>query len=339
MLYVGLDVHSNKINMTVIRQDGQVERRCQMRSVAEMIEQLKRLPGPFKAAYEASCAYGLYYEVLTPLAQQVVVAHPGRLHMIFRSKRKNDRNDADWLARLLLVDAIPAVHVPAPEVQAWRELITFRRRLAQKRTRVKNALRALLRTVGVRPARKPGLWTHRGLAWLRTLPFCQLSHAIKRDLMLDELAALTAQVARVEKHLDQIAENNLSICQLQSVPGIGPRTAEAIVAFVDDPHRFRHSKSVGSYFGLVPCQDQSGSTNRLGHITREGSATVRHLLTEAVWRGVRKSPTIARYFARVQREDPDRKKIAIVATAHYLIRVMWAMLKNGTLWRETHEAA
>jgi len=157
--------------------------------------------------------------------------------------------------------------------------------------------------------------------------------------MLDELAALTAQVARVEKHLDQIAENNLSICQLQSVPGVGPRTAEAIVAFVDDPHRFRHSKSVGSYFGLVPCQDQSGSTNRLGHITREGSATVRHLLTEAVWRGVRKSPTIARYFARVQREDPDRKKIAIVATAHYLIRVMWAMLKNGTLWRETHEAA
>src|ERR1700733_11816503 len=100
MLYVGLDVHSNKINMTVIRQDGQVEWRCQMRSVAEMIEQLKRLPGPFKAAYEASCAYGLYSEVLTPLHQQVGVARLGRLHMIFRSKPKNDRDAADWLAGL-----------------------------------------------------------------------------------------------------------------------------------------------------------------------------------------------------------------------------------------------
>jgi transposase len=338
MLYVGLDVHSSKIQMTVLRQDGQVYRRCQMRSLTEMIDHLKRLPEPFHAAYEASCAYGWYYEALTPLAQRVVVANPGKLYAIYRSRRKNDRNDADWLAKLLLVDALPPVHVPPPEVQAWRELITFRRRLVQKRTCVKNALRALLRTVGVRPARKPGLWTARGLAWLRTLQFSQLSHAIKRDLMLDELTTLTAQVARLEKHLDQIAENNLSVLQLRSIPGIGPRTAEAMVAFIDDPHRFPRSKSVGAYFGIVPCQDQSGDTNRLGHITREGSATVRHLLTEAVWRGIKKSPTIARYFARIHRDDPDRKKIAIVATAHYLARVMWAMLKNGTLWREVEQA-
>jgi transposase len=200
-------------------------------------------------------------------------------------------------------------------------------------------MRALLRTVGVRPARKPGLWTARGLAWLRGLQFSQLSHAIKRDVMLDELTTLTTQIERVEKHLDQIAENNLSVVQLRSIPGIGPRTAEAIVAFIDDPHRFPRSKTIGAYFGLVPCQDQSGDTNRLGHITREGSATVRHLLTEAVWRGIKKSPTIASYFARVHRDDPDRKKIAIVATAHYLARVMWAMLRDGTLWRESEQAA
>ena len=75
--------------------------------------------------------------------------------------------------------------------------------------------------------------------------------------------------------------------------------------------------------------------NRLGHITREGSATVRHLLTEAVWQSVRRSATIKAYLERIMRNDPDRRKIAIVATAHYLIRVMWSMLKHNTMWRES----
>ena len=117
------------------------------------------------------------------------------------------------------------------------------------------------------------------------------------------------------------------------IPGVGPRTAEAVVAYIDDASRFRRSKQVGSYFGLVPCQDQSANTNRLGHITREGPATVRKLLTEAGWQGIRHSPRIRGYFERVRGDDPKRRKIALVATAHYLIRVMHAMLRTGEVWR------
>jgi transposase len=112
------------------------------------------------------------------------------------------------------------------------------------------------------------------------------------------------------------------------------RTAEAVAAFVDDPDRFRNAKAVGRYFGLVPCQDQSGDRNRLGHITREGAPVVRQLVAEAAWQARRRSPRVRAYFERVQRDDPRRKKIALVATAHYLVRVMWAMLKHGTTWEE-----
>ncbi len=110
-----------------------------------------------------------------------------------------------------------------------------------------------------------------------------------------------------------------------------------MVAFVDDPHRFANSKKLGSYFGLVPSQDQSGSTNRMGHITKEGSATVRHLLTEAVWQASRRSPTVKAYVERITRGEKERRKIAIAATAHYLVRVMWSMLKNGTVWKENEK--
>lgn len=107
-----------------------------------------------------------------------------------------------------------------------------------------------------------------------------------------------------------------------------------MAAFVDDPHRFPHAKAVGRYFGLVPSQDQSGDRNRLGHITREGAPVVRQLVAEASWQVLRRSPTVRAFFERAQRDDPQRKKIALVATAHYLVRVMWAMLKRGTVWEE-----
>ncbi len=100
------------------------------------------------------------------------------------------------------------------------------------------------------------------------------------------------------------------------------------------PDRFRHAKAVGRYFGLVPCQGQSGDKNRMGHITREGPPVVRQLIAGAAWQACRRSPTVRRYFERVQRGEPQRKKIAVVATAHYLVRVMRAMLKRGTDWQE-----
>ncbi len=120
---------------------------------------------------------------------------------------------------------------------------------------------------------------------------------------------------------------------------MGVRTAEAVASFLDNPLRFSNSKAVGRYFGLVPSQDQSGRTNRLGHITREGSSTVRRLLTEAAWQAIRRSPTVRAYFERIRRGDPERKKIALVATAHYLIRVMYALLRRGELWQKEDQAA
>jgi transposase len=115
---------------------------------------------------------------------------------------------------------------------------------------------------------------------------------------------------------------------------VGIRTAAAVAAFVDDPQRFPNAKVVGRYFGLVPCQDQSGDKNRLGRITREGAPVVRQLVAEAAWQALRRSPTVRAYFERVRRDDPQRQKIALVATAHYLVRVMWALLKRATVWEE-----
>jgi transposase len=335
MFYVGLDIHSKHVTICVLDENGKVYRRAKVGTIHETLSSLERLPDRFEVCYEASCGYGFYHDALRPLASHVVVAHPGHLRLIFRSKHKNDRHDAEKLAKLLFLGEVPAVHVPSVDVRSWRELITCRRHLIEKRTMAKNGLRALLRSVAVNPPRRPGLWTKAGAAWLQRLAWPTATLALRRDLLLEEIEGLNRQIKRVEAELDRLADGHPAVFQLMSIPGVGVRTAEAVVSFLDDPQRFPNSKAVGRYFGLVPKQDQSGGTNRLGHITKAGSATVRRFLTEAAWQAVRRSPTVRAYFERIRRDDPQRKKIALIATAHYLARVMYALLRRDELWQES----
>src|SRR5262245_15443651 len=149
MFYVGLDIHSSRISLCALNETGQVIHRSQVRSIDEALRTLKGLPDRFEVGYEASCGYGHYHDLLRPLAARVVVAHPGQLRLIFRSKNKNDRNDAERLAKLLYLGETPTVHVPSLEVRTWRELINCRSQIIAKRTRAKNTLRALLHSAGI----------------------------------------------------------------------------------------------------------------------------------------------------------------------------------------------
>src|SRR6516162_8442285 len=216
MFHVGLDIHIKHIAICALDEKGQVVHRSQVRGIQDLLRILAGLPDRFEVCYEASCGYGHYHDVLRPLAARVVVAHPGQLRLIFRAKNKNDRNDAERLAKLLYLGEAPTVHVPSLEVRTWRELINCRSQVIAKRTRAKNALRALLRSAGVVTPRQPGLWTKKGLAWLRRLVLPTMSQQLRRDLLLEEIETLIRQVRRVEQQLNRQAQNTPAVVQLRS---------------------------------------------------------------------------------------------------------------------------
>jgi transposase len=157
------------------------------------------------------------------------------------------------------------------------------------------------------------------------------------ELELDALDEATGRIGRVEAELLKISSAHPGVALLMTIPGVRIRTAEAFCAYVDDIKRFARNRQVGTYFGLVPCQDSSAGKDRFGHITREGPATVRKLLCESAWSCVRYNPQVRAFFQRVSKGDDDRKKIAIVATAHHLCRVMAAMLRTGEVWRQQEQ--
>lgn len=332
MYSVGIDVHLGHSTICIL--DGRGNRIKEARvKTRELVDFLAKQPGPRRVCFEASLGYGPLYDRLARVAQHVAVAHPGHLRLIFKSKRKNDRVDARKLALLLHVDEVPTVYVPKLNYRSWRQLIEVRHRRVADRTRTKNRLRGLLRGAQIEAPYR--LWTKKGLAWLRRVTWPTEDAALHCDLLLDDLAQQEARLRRIERRLNEIAAGHPGVQLLQTIPGVGPRTAEAMVAYVVDARRFRSSRQIGSYLGLVPCQDQSADRNRLGHITREGPATLRKLLVEAAWQGIRRDERLRRTFERVRHDDPGRKKIALVATAHYMARCMLAMLRNGESWRGT----
>jgi transposase len=331
--YVGIDVHQAMSSVCILDESGKQERAFTVRGPwPKLMEQLRLEgeKGPLAVCYEASNGYGFLHDQFSKFAQSVAVAHPGKLRLIFRSKRKNDRLDAERLAKVLFLGEVPEVYVPGHNVRAHRRLITFRTKEVNTRTCVKNRLRGLLRRNGILPVKS--LWSRRGLVWLASLELDSPT-ALERDLLLDELAQAAVRIKRVEKELNRIAKAHPAIALLRTIPGVGVRTAEAIVAWVDRPERFSRYNTIGAYFGLVPSQDASAGVERMGHITRQGPPVVRRLLIEAAWQAVRRSADFRARFEHHLRKDPARRKIAIVAIAHELVRIMRAMLLSGTPYR------
>lgn len=342
MKYIGLDVHVQSSVMCMVDEAGVVIKRQTVRggvsAVAAAVGQLAKDGGPVAVAFEASCGYGPMHAAIAPICGRVVVVHPKKVRAITSSRRKNDRNDAEMLARLLQCDMLPDVWVPSADMQAWRRLIEDRGSWVRRRTACKNRIRALLRDRGVEvpAAIRRKLWTSDGRAWLEQLTFDHPSHRVRLTLQLQELHACESAIATLTGELDRIAARDPRVKLLQTIPGVGPRTAEAFVAWVDDPARFGRIKSIGCYFGLVPSQDQSGGRNQLGRITKEGPAEVRRLLCEAAWIAVRRSPSMAARFKELCRGQSQRRRTAAVAIAHRLCRAMLSMLRSNTPWQEHH---
>ncbi len=333
MLSIGLDYHMLLSVICALDLNGKIIFHRTIHGTMDiLIEELKKIKKPFKICFEASTGYGTLYEQLLalPKAKEVKVVHPGKVRLIFRAKRKSDKIDSKKLATLLFLDELPEVYVPSVNVRSWRTLINHRNHLANDRQRVRNTIRAFLRHRAIKAPK--GLWTKAGRYWLSSLEFTMPMDAIQRDCMLSRLEQADDLIKRVEKELNKIAAKHPGARLLQTIPGVGPRTAEAIIAYIDNPKRFSRTRCIGDYFGMVPELDASAGKYRYGHITKDGPSVVRKMITEAAWQGIQRSEVLRKRFEQYLRKDKQRRRIAIVAVGHFMLRAMLSMLKHNKEW-------
>jgi transposase len=254
-------------------------------------------------------------------------------------KRKTDRDDARRLAEVYRLGKFPAVMLPDKEVRERRALIEHRQRLVGRRVALQNRLRAILVSQGLPAPVGARAWTRLGRAGIaaqaRPLAECGPRELWRGrlHLTLTELEQVQGLLSQAEAKLDALAKDDAGVQLLQTIPGVGPRTAEAIVAFLPEPARFRTSKQVSAYGGLVPRQYQSADTDHRGRITKRGPRTLRKLLVECAWVMLRYNRWARSVYERLTHGGKTRKKQAIVALARRLLVRSWAMLRDGTAWR------
>jgi transposase len=150
---------------------------------------------------------------------------------------------------------------------------------------------------------------------------------------LAEYRQTLALLKQAETRLDALAGADQGVRILESIPGVGSRTAEVVVAYLGEPKRFQTAKQVSAYAGLVPRQYQSGENDRRGRITRRGPALLRKLLVECAWVMLRYNRWAQVVYVRLCR-GKARKKQAIVALARKLLVRCWAMLRDKARWRD-----
>lgn len=295
---------------------------------------------PNRVVFEICSSAGWVYDIVKALGIEVEVANPNTQAWRWKNvKRKNDRDDALKLAQLSAMHQLPTVHMPKRQVRQKRSLIQYRQRLVKRRTQIKNNIRSILDKEGLRLVSGKSGWSKQSLTKLRHMSLsmekCGFDNLWRGQLHveLDMLEATEKCLGDVTAKLDEQAKSDEQIQRLQTAAGVGPRLAEAIVAFVDEPERFASGKQVGCYAGLTPKQYQSGSMDRRGRISGQGNKLLRALLVEVSWLGLRHNVWMRETYERLLRGSPSRRKIAITAVARKLLVRCWAMLRDEQPWR------
>ena len=299
-----------------------------------------------RIVFEICSIAGWVYDIAFALVNEVEVADVnGQAWRWKNVKSKTDRKDSLKLAQLSSMGQLNCVHIPKKEVRQKRSLITFRQSLVGRRTQIKNSIHSILDKEGlghVLPKGRKG-WTKRSIKMLsnlsQKLEDCSVDSTWRGQLYIElaELERVGEKIAELEVKLDKLAEDDKHIRVLRTIKGVGPRLSEAVAAFLDEPSRFSNGKQVGSYAGLTPRQYQSGQMNRQGRISGQGNKLLRSLLVEVSWLGLRHNSWMRETYQRVLRGSASRKKIAITAVARKLLVLCWAMMRDGTEWREVKQ--
>jgi len=247
---------------------------------------------------------------------------------------KTDRNDAELLARLSASGQLRTVEVPPRDIRQWRLAIHHRHELVRCRTRIKNRIRALLRNELQPPVKN--LWSVKGLRFAASQakdPGACTPDERWRGVLSMELARykeIQAHITTASKQLDALVDARPAAALLTTIPGVGYRLAEAVVACLVTAKRFKNRKQVVGYVGLCPRVQQSGQHTMYGRITKTGNSQLRSLLVEVAQLGSRRDPWMKAIFAQIQGKSPKNKRTnrAVTAVARRLLVRCWAVLRD-----------
>jgi transposase len=365
--WVALDVHKNTIVACLLPAEGGHPELVQLEHSEKAVRRfVRRLGDPRRLAvcYEAGpCGYELY-RLLASIGVACDIVAPSLTPVRPGDRVKTDRRDARRLVRLYRAGELTFVAPPTPEQEGLRDLVRCRDDLRRARTAARHRIGKQLLRYGRVYREGKKAWTLRHRAWLRQQ---RLDHPLAQaalEQMLCHLEAIDAQIAAVDRQLDQIATTEPwcdPVRWLSCFRGISTLTALGLLAEIGDFRRFGSARELMSFLGLTVSEYSSGERRSRGSLTKTGNRHARRLLVEAAWHyhhpprlsarirahdGLVPPEALARAWqAQIRLHERHRHltrngklpTVATVAVARELCGFLWAAMSRQPL-RDDHPA-
>jgi len=335
--FIGIDMSKRSMEVVFAVDDEKKIERLKLKTTIEGRQKLiKKLRSSDVVGLETgNASFVLAKAIIEQAGCKVHVLNAGKLHIIFRSLRKTDKEDALKLAKFIQrtpEEELPVVRIPDEKEIAKRSSVVEQERITSSKTRSINVLHNLFWNAGIVDLKKSDLKNPvKRKECLKKLSeiYQKQANRLNEQIELYESQLIVLEEEQREMLKDDIDQTMI----LMSVPGVGPKTALAVQAFVGDMDRFDSARQLSYYAGLVPRVDRSGDQNHYGSITKVGPRLLRRVLNQAAWGSLRcldDSKLKAFYMKIMVKRGKAR---AIVALSRKILEILYAISMSQTLYR------
>ena len=318
-----MDVHKRSVYITEMEDNGDVKEQYEISNDESAWAGFREryLPMEPEISLEVSTSGKYVARKLRDMGFSVHLADPSKLSLIFNTGKKNDREDSYKLSKLLRLEELPEVHLPSRYSDDLRSL-------GETITMLKNRVHAILTSADI-SIDATDIFGKKGMKCiLGSVDNISTAQRFVLSDLLDQITYLMGKETIVEDEISRSVMTDRNVNLLMTIPGMGIYSSAAIMAEIDDISRFSSKEKLASYTGLVPRQNQSGSSDIRGHITKHGPSMIRFILVNAAHSVIKYSERMKRkYLSLVRRLGKNR---AIVAIARILIEIIYTMLSRGT---------
>jgi len=330
---VGIDLGDKESHYCILNQGGDTISRGKVATTKSGLRSVFAGMPQSRLALEVGTHSPWTSRYLSQMGHEVIVANPRQVKLIGRGGRKNDRIDAERLARLARMDVKLLYPIQHRGEQAQADLLVIRARagLMKARTMLASKARGLVKSLGER---------------LKPCDVDQMSGEMAAGLsaeaawavqgLLSSVTELSRQIEGYDREIEQIEKRYPEVELLKQVYGVGVLVGLTFILTLEDPHRFRHSRDVGPLLGLVPQQHDSGEHQPELRITKAGDGLLRSLLVQGAHCIIRKGAPesdLQRWAAEHQgKSGKGRKKKVVVAVARKLAVLLHHLWVSGEVY-------
>jgi len=331
-VFCGIDFHKRTSTIYALDQQG---KQVAFDTVAteKLCLYLRNKKG-WKIGIEATGGTHHLVELLKQDGHDVTLINPNQFRGIAVGGKKTDERDAQALARALSVGFVPAVHHKTIASRRIKSLLTCREIHVRHRTALMSHIRGTLREYGITFAAGAEAFYSQAGVMIARLEFGPIREALRGQL--EQIQELRHQEKSIEQALAELTHADERIKRLQTIPGVGPLSAYALIAVIDDISRFSDASQFAAFLGLVPKISASADKRMLGSITRSGPEMLRRYLIHGARAWMRYSPDGGdRNRAWAERVKGRRgQNKAVVALAHRICRIAYAILRDESSYGE-----